>query len=489
MDISPEHVLFFETLSNIITISVLTAYWVYIYRHSKKTLLLWYYLAMHIFAVLTLFGRYMAGISPARIIQTSCLIASHLFMILFFVTLILFLYTLYKENTRPFYLIMTTIFTFLILPLILSFNRILSPFDIFPFTLLFLFTFLFWGAYRLDLLYILPLGIMNALDLMNEGIVVFDGTGTTLYSNKPFRDDFQEIQTLIVNMVKENMKEFSKAKHLPVKKDIECKSSGRIFRLWIRPILSLAKGITGYTCIVHDDTNIVALIRDLEEKNQQLEAMYVSIEKLSRETKKLAILKERNILAKEIHDVLGHSLNYTLHVLESNRIILQDDPKRALKRLREAITYIDEGLNDIASGFMDEQNHFSRYEGFCASMEQMAEMQKDIGVSINITGMEDLRDCSESILKALYRICQEAVTNFIKHGNARNAIISIKKNGNEIILNIVDDGVGCPEVVKGSGLKGMENRIQELGGCIHFSSFEDGSGFQIKASIPLAQPS
>ena len=485
MSIPPEYVLFYETFLNILTIAILTVYWLYIDRNSKKTLLLRYYLAMHVFAILTLFGRYLAGISPENIIRIMCFTASYLFMVLLLINLLIFIYNAYKEKVHPIYLLLTGIITFPILPGIIFFNRTLSPIDLLPLAFLILFTYLFMGAYRLGLFYILPVGIMNALDLMNEGVVVFDGAGSVIYSNKTFRNYFQEIQLLVSDIVKENMKNISRAKHTPVKKDIECRESGRILRLWIRPILSLTKGTTGYTCIVHDDTNIIALIRDLEEKNQKLKAMYSSIERLSRETKKLTALRERNILAKEIHDVLGHSLNYTLHILESNNIILHDDPKRALKRLQEAITYIDEGLEEISSGIISERNNLSRYENFCASLEQMAEMQKDIGVSVNIAGLEALQGCSDRILKALYRISQEAVTNSIKHGGAENAIISIKKNDGTINLRIVDDGTGCISIIKGSGLKGMENRIKELDGSIDFSCFEDGSGFQINAKIPL----
>ncbi|TCL70734.1 histidine kinase/DNA gyrase B/HSP90-like ATPase [Hydrogenispora ethanolica] len=68
----------------------------------------------------------------------------------------------------------------------------------------------------------------------------------------------------------------------------------------------------------------------------------------------------------------------------------------------------------------------------------------------------------------LYKICQEALTNAVRHGEARNVTIILKEAGRLIRLIIIDDGHGCREIKKGAGLSGMEQRVKTLNGEILF---------------------
>ncbi len=93
--------------------------------------------------------------------------------------------------------------------------------------------------------------------------------------------------------------------------------------------------------------------------------------------------------------------------------------------------------------------------------------------------------CQKKITNDIYRICQESVTNAIKHGNAEKIAISIKNRSGFIELYILDNGKGCGEIIKGTGLSSMESRVQRLGGTINFSSFEGQEGFMVRAGIPM----
>jgi signal transduction histidine kinase len=84
----------------------------------------------------------------------------------------------------------------------------------------------------------------------------------------------------------------------------------------------------------------------------------------------------------------------------------------------------------------------------------------------------------------IYRICQEALTNSLRHGKATNVSIILRLSDDMISLYIIDDGVGCKNIKKSIGLSNMENRVMELGGKISFGS--DGEkGFNINVDFPL----
>jgi signal transduction histidine kinase len=85
---------------------------------------------------------------------------------------------------------------------------------------------------------------------------------------------------------------------------------------------------------------------------------------------------------------------------------------------------------------------------------------------------------------AIYRICQEAVTNTIKHSQAENIYIIIRNDDKKIDINIFDDGIGCNSLKRGNGLSGMEQRVRELSGSIKFTSVEN-EGFYIKANMEI----
>jgi signal transduction histidine kinase len=87
-------------------------------------------------------------------------------------------------------------------------------------------------------------------------------------------------------------------------------------------------------------------------------------------------------------------------------------------------------------------------------------------------------------MDALYRLCQEAITNSTRHGKAKNTNIILKFSEDKIRLFIFDDGCGCQNIKKGFGLSGMEQRIHNIHGSIVYGS--DGeSGFNIRVELPL----
>lgn len=118
-------------------------------------------------------------------------------------------------------------------------------------------------------------------------------------------------------------------------------------------------------------------------------------------------------------------------------------------------------------------------------LDEMADRLSEIGVRLEVIRSKWAGELSDEQEKTIYRICQEATTNAIKHGKADQITVSIKERNRLLHVYIVDNGKGCKSIIKGNGLRGMEERTERLGGFVSFNSFEDGNGFMVHASIPL----
>ena len=117
------------------------------------------------------------------------------------------------------------------------------------------------------------------------------------------------------------------------------------------------------------------------------------------------------------------------------------------------------------------------------AIEELVENTKKIsGVNIKFDCDADILKFDEDEETAIYRIVQESLTNAIRHGNAKNIDVLIKKSYGSIGLLICDDGIGCEKLEAGFGLRHIRERVNMLKGQVSFSS---DKGFKVEAMIPI----
>jgi signal transduction histidine kinase len=118
-----------------------------------------------------------------------------------------------------------------------------------------------------------------------------------------------------------------------------------------------------------------------------------------------------------------------------------------------------------------------------AAVIQLIKDFKSTGMKIDVAVNGSYTILPTDHLQALFRLCQEALTNALRHGKADQIDIVMNFTESRVKVLITDNGVGCRKIVKGYGLTGMEERITGLGGTIHYGS--DGeSGFNIFVELP-----
>lgn len=199
-----------------------------------------------------------------------------------------------------------------------------------------------------------------------------------------------------------------------------------------------------------------------------------------------ATLQERNRIAREIHDSLGHALTAQSIQLENALLFLPQEAEKTAAFLREAKQLGARALQEIRRSISTLRSHPLQGQSLEAAITKaVTEFQQTYGV-LPECNIQVSPNISSEISTAIYRIMQESLTNIYKHSQATKISISLYQNIKNIHLLIEDNGMGFnPEVnTTGFGLQGMRERTEALGGQFSLLS-QPGTGCQISVLIPL----
>lgn len=210
--------------------------------------------------------------------------------------------------------------------------------------------------------------------------------------------------------------------------------------------------------------------------------------------KQTEIQAERVRIARELHDVLAHSLSQInvqagvgLHLMDKQPekaaealASIKDTSKTALEEVRSVLGILRaEGGQDADAPLVPEPD-LARLEGLAASVTAQ-------GVAVTLNN--SVTDAPKGIQLAIYRIVQESLTNVLRHARARKATVTVATDGDDYTVTIADDGtaaaVGSTTSADGGGrgLLGMRERAELLGGSLEAGTAADG-GFVVAARIP-----
>lgn len=199
-----------------------------------------------------------------------------------------------------------------------------------------------------------------------------------------------------------------------------------------------------------------------------------------------AILQERNRIAREIHDSVGHYLTAQSIQLENTAVFLAKDQVKALNHLTKARQLGKEALANIRSSVATLRKNSLQERSLELMLEQLiADFKSNTDIEI---ACEIKLICAlpPEVSTALYRIVQEALTNITKHSQATKVNLNLEAATGKVLLSVKDNGCGFNQSdnTTGFGLQGIQERTAALGGnCKIMSKY--GGGCLIKVEIPL----
>lgn len=223
-----------------------------------------------------------------------------------------------------------------------------------------------------------------------------------------------------------------------------------------------------------DEVN--ALYEELEKVNEQIQEYAVMSEKM-------AETRERNRLAREIHDTLGHTLTGIAAGIDACIATVDVSPDLTKKQLEVISGVTRDGIKDIRRSVSElRPDALERFSLDYAISKMVADMNAVSGAKVYFNCEVKNLKFDEDEENAIYRVIQEGITNAIRHGNAQKIWITMTKKDSDILLQIKDNGVGSKEIKNGFGTKHMKERIGMLGGTV---TFDGSNGFTVNATIPI----
>jgi signal transduction histidine kinase len=188
---------------------------------------------------------------------------------------------------------------------------------------------------------------------------------------------------------------------------------------------------------------------------------------------------ERLKLARELHDVAGHKLT----ALKLNLAALARDPELAARSEVELVARLaDELLGEIRGVVRQMRTHegLDLHQALAQLAVPLTSM--DVHFAIQPEARVDNVEQAEAILRAV----QEALTNAVRHAHARSVWVELRRVEGRIVIDVRDDGRGSTGMKLGSGLTGMRERLEALGGALDVR-VPDGGGFALHAWLPLKE--
>jgi signal transduction histidine kinase len=220
----------------------------------------------------------------------------------------------------------------------------------------------------------------------------------------------------------------------------------------------------------------------------ELQAAKAELEIAQQREAELAVLRERERLARDLHDSLGHTLVALSVQLEAVQRLYRVDPEQAsaqvdeMKALtRSSMDALRRSLAGLRAPGLGDSALRPALQALCVDFGQRTGLEVSCHVD---EGADDLRP---ALAEALWRITQEALTNVEKHACARRAGVILRCEPGSVLLQVIDDGAGLPPEAETSpnrfGLRGMRERVEGLGGALTLASSEQGT--TVEARLPV----
>lgn len=205
--------------------------------------------------------------------------------------------------------------------------------------------------------------------------------------------------------------------------------------------------------------------------------MNCKLRKANEEIENLAKVAERERIARDLHDVLGHTLSVITLKSELAGKLVDRDPQRAGKEIREVEEISRQALSDVRDAIRG-----YRSRGLVAELAQAKTTLETAGLTVQCDAATTMKlpAVQESVLSLAVR---EAVTNVVRHAQARTCRMRLEQQNGSCRFEIHDDGCGSSNG-EGNGLRGMRERVEMLGGTLDRST---EAGTTLTITLPLKE--
>lgn len=234
---------------------------------------------------------------------------------------------------------------------------------------------------------------------------------------------------------------------------------------------------------------------DLFTAQTLADQLAVAIEnaRLYQETGQMAVMEERNRMAREIHDTLAQGFTGIILQLEASEQALGDGNSEALKHLNKASSLARGSLNEARRSVWNlRPQALERLSLIEALRQEVGRFAQTSNIKARFEVSDNIRELPLDVETAVLRICQESLANIKKHAQATEVKVNLAFDKSSVVLTIRDNGIGFKTddndkgegEHRGFGLISMQERTRNLGGTLEVQS-EEGQGTAVQIVIPV----
>ncbi len=197
---------------------------------------------------------------------------------------------------------------------------------------------------------------------------------------------------------------------------------------------------------------------------------------------KLLLEQERNRIAQQVHDTSGHTLTMIQSYMKLAEVSVDNGKYDEVKTyLSEARTLTGQGIRELRES-INMLREGAQYELVTQGVMHLANQVKEISVEVTVRGEDNSR--YSHLSQVVYDTVRESITNTLKYADASKMDIVLRFQPHLLDVMLADDGKGCADITANNGLRGIRERIEAVGGSVHFQS-NDGEGFLTRFKLPV----
>jgi signal transduction histidine kinase len=228
---------------------------------------------------------------------------------------------------------------------------------------------------------------------------------------------------------------------------------------------------------------VTELLRREQAARAELAEANLQLRGYAAQAEQLATTQERNRLARDIHDGLGHHLTVVQMQVQAARAVLPTDPAKADAVLDKAQHQATEALAEVRRSVAALREPRA-IPPLPEALKELAEETSAAGVPTEVEILGTVRPLASEAEEALFRSAQEGLTNVRKHAAATAARLRVDYAADGVVrLEVCDDGRGAVAAGGGFGLIGLRERAERLGGRLDLDS-APGAGTTLRVEVP-----
>lgn len=229
-------------------------------------------------------------------------------------------------------------------------------------------------------------------------------------------------------------------------------------------------------------------LAELEQAHHALQVAHKDLQEVSIQSMQLAVVEERNRIAREIHDSVGHSLTSLIVQLQALQFRVRRDVSGAEQQIKDLVVFTRQSLDEVRRSVRDIADA-SPISGVHAMSALVDGVRANSGLHIAFDAAGDLDNMPLETGAVLYRILQETLTNVVRHSGASEVAVRLERQDSSgfrfVRLHVEDNGHASASspIQEGFGFRGMKSRCQDFGGTFTWQMIQP-HGLSIEALVP-----